>query len=109
MTSTEIETDKEGFLRNTTDWSESVAHELARAVGIELDRPRLELLISARSYYEQYGQAPLARSFVRYCQQDDPTFSSMSLMLHFPPSSHAGSSIKQICRIAGLPKPPGCL
>lgn len=109
MARTEFPTDKEGFLRDTRDWSESVAHELARAGGIELDPPRLKLLVAARDYYDQYGQAPLARSFVRHCQQQDPAVSSMTLMQYFPPSSQAGSSIKQICRIAGLPKPPGCL
>ncbi|GAA3949394.1 TusE/DsrC/DsvC family sulfur relay protein [Allohahella marinimesophila] len=105
----EPQTDKEGFLRNIADWSETVARQLAQQSDIELERAHLELLLAARTYYELYGQAPLARSFVRYLQQSTPEFSSMSLMHLFPPSSTAGSSIKQICRMAGLPKPPGCL
>jgi len=102
-------TDDEGFLRDMADWSETVARQLAQQADIDLNPAQLELLRSARRYYERYAQAPLARAFVKHCQQDEPEFSSLHLMRLFPPSTSGGSSIKQICRLAGLPKPPGCL
>ena len=49
-----LDTDNEGFLKDYTTWSESIAPVLAAAEGIELTAAHWEIIHAVRNYYAQY-------------------------------------------------------
>ena len=99
-------TDKEGFLRELSDWSEPVAHALAEAEGIELNDAHWEVIWLLRRYYNEFDSSPAMRPLVKYTKQQlgDDKGRSVYLMGLFP-----GSPAKIGSKIAGLPEPENCL
>lgn len=101
-----IALDKEGFLVNLDDWSETVALELAQAEGIALGAEHLDVIHALRRFYAQYQLSPAMRPLVKYIGQQlgSDKGSSLYLLRLFP-----GSPAKIASKIAGLPKPDNCL
>jgi tRNA 2-thiouridine synthesizing protein E len=98
--------DKEGFLRNLSDWSPEVAVQIAAAEQLVLSDAHWEILHLLRSYYQEYDSSPAMRALVKYCALNlgSEKGKSIYLMSLFP-----GSPAKLGSKIAGLPKPDNCL
>jgi len=101
-----IALDKEGFLRELSDWTPDVARALAKSENIELTDAHWEIVFLLRDYYQQYDASPAMRPLVKYCsmQLGPDKGKSIYLLSLFP-----GSPAKLGCKIAGLPKPDNCL
>ena len=101
-----VRRDKEGFLEELSDWSETVALELAAAEGITLSVRHWELITLAREFYAQFEVSPEMRPLVKRVRErlGADKASSIYLLELFP-----GSPAKLIAKIAGLPRPTNCL
>ncbi|HEX4937223.1 MAG TPA: TusE/DsrC/DsvC family sulfur relay protein [Candidatus Kapabacteria bacterium] len=102
----QIALDKEGFLENLADWSETVALALARREQIELTAAHWEIIRALQDFYRQFEHSPPMRVLVKYVKQQlgDDKGNSIYLLQLFP-----GSPAKLAAKIAGLPRPTNCL
>lgn len=98
--------DKDGFLRDYTQWTEDLAIELAAQSRITLTPAHWEILHAVRRFYAQYERSPDTRPLMKYLAQEfgSEKINSIYVMQLFP-----GTPAKTIARIAGLPKPPNCI
>ena len=98
--------DKEGFLRNLSDWEPAVAEQVARADDLELTHAHWEIVHLLREYYQEFDASPAMRPLVKYCRikLGPDKGKTIYLMSLFP-----GSPAKLGSKIAGLPKPDNCL
>lgn len=98
--------DKEGFLRNLSDWEPQVARQIAAAESLELTTAHWEVVDLLRAYYREYDASPAMRPLVKYCalKLGEDKGKSIYLLSLFP-----GSPAKLGSKIAGLPKPDNCL
>ena len=98
--------DREGFLRDLSDWSPAVAEQIARKEGIALSPAHWEILQLLRDYYREFDASPAMRPLVKYCalKLGPDKGRSIYLLKLFP-----GSPAKLGSKIAGLPKPDNCL
>jgi tRNA 2-thiouridine synthesizing protein E len=98
--------DKEGFLRQLSDWSPEVARQIAAAENIELTDAHWEVIELLRDYYREFDDSPAMRPLVKYCalKLGLEKGRSIYLLQLFP-----GSPAKIGSKIAGLPKPDNCL
>lgn len=96
-----IEVNEEGFLLHPEEWDEDVARELARVEeGLEeLSDEHWAVIKYIRSYFNENNLAPMVR---KLCKA-----SGLPLRRIFElfPSGPA----KGACKLAGLPKPDGCV
>ena len=93
---TEIETDSEGYLKDTTLWSEGLAEAIAANEGIELSPEHWEVVRFVREFYLEFNTSPAIRMLVKA--------NSRYLYRLFPKGP-----AKQATKIAGLPKPVKCI
>jgi tRNA 2-thiouridine synthesizing protein E len=98
--------DKEGFLRNLSDWTPEVAQQIAETEEVALSDAHWEILHLLRAYYQEYDSSPAMRALVKFCALSlgSEKGKSIYLMSLFP-----GSPAKLGSKIAGLPKPDNCL
>jgi len=101
-----IELDKEGFLKNLGDWSEPVAHALAKNDAIDLTDAHWEIIYLVREFYKTFQISPSMRALVKRTEQilGGEKGKSIYLLQLFPVSP-----AKFVSKIAGLPKPANCL
>ena len=101
-----IETDEEGYLVNLSDWSEDVAKEIAKAENVDMSDNHWEVVNFLRQYYDEYQIAPAVRVLTKAIgkQLGEDKGNSKYLYELFP-----YGPAKQACKIAGLPKPTGCV
>lgn len=96
----EIELDEDGFLIDFEDWTEDVAGILAAKEGIcQLNENHRQVIKYLRDYYKEYQIAPMIR---RLCK--DTGLSLKQIYDLFPSGPARGA-----CKVAGLPKPTGCV
>lgn len=96
----EVELDDEGYLKNTDDWSEEMAAELAKEEGIdELTDRHWAVINMMRKEYLEKGDAPSIRRLTK--ESGVPTKELYQLFPKGP--------AKKAARIAGIPKPTGCI
>lgn len=100
------ELDKEGYLVNLQDWSESVASELARQLDIELTDQHWEILHLIRNFHQRRGISPVMRILVKLVEKEfgPDKGNSLYLLKLFPESPARVAS-----KIAGLPRPANCI
>jgi tRNA 2-thiouridine synthesizing protein E len=92
--------DADGNLANLADWTEEVAHALATEEGIEALTDRHWLVLNyMRKEYQDKGDAPSIRKLTKESGVD-----TKELYQLFPKGP-----AKKAARIAGLPKPKGCI
>jgi tRNA 2-thiouridine synthesizing protein E len=98
--------DKEGFLRDLSDWTPAVAEDIAAREGIELGDAHWEIIELLREFYRRFEASPANRALVKFTAQElgRDKGRSVYLMSLFP-----GSPAKLGSKIAGLPKPENCL
>ncbi len=101
-----IETDEEGYLVNLSDWTEEVAQKLAESENLEMTDDRWEIVNFLREYYQEYQIAPavrvLTKAVGKKLGKDKGTSKYLYELFPYGPA-------KQACKIAGLPKPTGCV
>jgi len=101
-----IETDEEGYLVNLSDWTEDIALELAKSENLEMDDSRWEVVNFLREYYDEYQIAPavrvLTKAIGKKLGKDKGNSKYLYELFPYGPG-------KQACKIAGLPKPTGCI
>ena len=94
------EVDEDGFLQEPDRWNEDVAAALAKAEGVEeLSEEHWKVVKFLRDYYLEYQVAPMIR---KLCKS---TGFKLNKIYELFPSGPA----KGACKIAGLPKPTGCV
>jgi tRNA 2-thiouridine synthesizing protein E len=100
------ETDEEGYLINLGDWSEDVAGFLAQQEKVDMAQNHWEVVNFLREYYNEYQIAPAVRVLTKAIGKKLGADKGNSKYLYelFP-----YGPAKQACKIAGLPKPTGCI
>jgi tRNA 2-thiouridine synthesizing protein E len=98
--------DKEGFLRQLSQWNRAVAEQISNTEGISLEKSHWEIISLLRDYYQEFDSSPAMRPLIKYCAQKlgSEKGKSIYLLSLFP-----GSPAKIGSKIAGLPKPDNCL
>ncbi len=96
----DIEVDEDGFIQDPEVWSEGIAADLAKTEGVEdLTEDHWKLVNYLRQYYLEFGIAPMVR---KLCKQTG--FKLKEVYELFPSGPAKGA-----CKVAGLPKPTGCV
>lgn len=92
--------DEDGFLEDPAVWNQEVAQDLATTEGIAgLSEDQWRVVNYLREYYLQSGMAPMIR---KLCKE---TGFKLARIYEMFPSGPA----KGACKVAGLPKPTGCV
>ena len=96
----EVEVDEDGFIQDTNKWNEEVAKAFAKVEGIgELTEEHWKVIRFLRNYYLQFNTAPMIR---KLCKETG--FQLKYIYQLFPTGPAKGA-----CKLAGLPKPTGCV
>ncbi|MDH1448714.1 TusE/DsrC/DsvC family sulfur relay protein [Aeromonas caviae] len=101
-----IETDAQGYLRHSEQWSEALALALAEKEGIVLEEPHWEVVRFVRAFYLEFNTSPAIRALVKAMEkQYGPEKGNSRYLYKLFPEGPA----KQATKIAGLPKPVKCI
>ncbi len=97
----QIEVDEDGFIQEPDKWSEALAAAMARSEEEieQLTPDHWKVINYLRNYYKQFGIAPMIR---KVCKE---TGFELKYIYQLFPSGPA----KGACKVAGLPKPTGCV
>ena len=101
-----IDTDKQGYLLDHTDWSKELADVIAQHESIILTEQHWEVVNFVRAFYLEYNTSPAIRMLVKAMAKalGEDKGNSMYLYKLFPKGP-----AKQATKIAGLPKPGRCI
>ena len=95
-----LELDSDGHLANREDWNEEVAAVFAKQEGIEEVNDRHWIVINfMRKVFDEKGDAPSIRKLTKESGVD-----TKELYALFPKGP-----AKKAAKVAGLPKPKGCI
>lgn len=95
-----LEVDGDGFLTQPEIWNEEVARQIAKIDGItEMNEKHWAIIKIIRDNYEEKGMAPMVRTI---CQEAGVRLREIYELFPLGPARGA-------CRVAGLPKPDGCV
>ena len=95
-----VELDADGHLANLNDWNEDLARQIAKEEGIpELTEDHWKVIHFMRKVYQEDGDAPSIRRLTKESGVD-----TKMLYKLFPKGP-----AKKAAKIAGLPKPKGCI
>jgi len=95
----DLQFDGDGFLTNPEVWNKTVAVEIATEDGIEMTDSHWAIVNLIRQNYEEKGNAPMIRTL---CKETGLKLKDIYELFPLGPARGA-------CRIAGLPKPDGCV
>ncbi len=102
----DIGADEEGYITDISQWSEDLANTIAEAENIEMSDDHWEVVNFLRDYYEEYQIAPAVRVLTKAVKKSlGPDKGNSKYLYELFPYGPA----KQACKIAGLPKPTGCI
>lgn len=100
IASTSIQFDDEGFMLDHKQWTEDIAREIAREEGIdELTDRHFMVIQFMRKEFEEKGTGPSLRKL-----KNESGVGTKELYKLFPKGP-----AKKAARIAGIPKPQGCI
>ena len=103
---TTYETDEEGYLLNLAEWNEDIGKVLAQSENVEMTDAHWEVVNFLRDYYNEYQIAPAVRVLTKAIgKQLGPEKGNSKYLYELFPYGPA----KQAYKIAGLPKPTGCV
>ncbi|MBI5540196.1 MAG: TusE/DsrC/DsvC family sulfur relay protein [Bacteroidia bacterium] len=95
-----FEVDGDGFLSTPEIWNDEVAKLFAKYDGIEEMSDKHWVIVKyIRKNFEEKGNAPMIRSI---CQETGVKLREIYELFPLGPARGA-------CRVAGLPKPDGCV
>jgi tRNA 2-thiouridine synthesizing protein E len=101
-----IETDEEGYLVTLSDWTEDVGTVIAQTENVPMTQDHWDVVNFLREYYEEYQIAPAVRVLTKAISKklgaDKGNSTALYELFPYGPA-------KQACKIAGLPKPTGCV
>jgi tRNA 2-thiouridine synthesizing protein E len=96
----DIELDEDGFLVNPDDWNNDMVEYFASQEDVsQLTENHWKVINYLRDYFKKFGVAPMIR---KVCK--DTGFSLKEIYVMFPSGPAKGA-----CKLAGLPKPTGCV
>ncbi len=96
----ELEFDGNGFMTKPEIWNEDIARQIAELDGIdELKDKHWDVINVIRKSYEEKGVAPMIRQI---CKTTGLKLREIYELFPLGPARGA-------CRVAGLPKPDGCV
>ena len=106
LNGTTYESDEEGYLVDLSLWNKELAELIAEDENIEMNSDAWEVVNFLRNYYEEYQIAPAVRVLTKAIKRKLGADKGNSKYLYelFP-----YGPAKQACKIAGLPKPTGCV
>jgi TusE/DsrC/DsvC family sulfur relay protein len=97
---TEIEIDEDGFIQEPEKWNQGIAEDIAKLEqAFPMTEEHWKVVNYLRDYYVKYEIAPPIRMLVK-----QTGFDLKRIYQLFP-----GGPAKGACKIAGLPKPTGCV
>jgi tRNA 2-thiouridine synthesizing protein E len=95
-----LEVDGDGFLAQPEIWNDEVASLIAKSDGIEeMNDKHWAIVRVIRKNWEEKGMAPMIRVI---CQETGVRLREIYELFPLGPARGA-------CRVAGLPKPDGCV
>jgi tRNA 2-thiouridine synthesizing protein E len=95
-----FDVDGDGFLSDPKIWNEEVASLIAKYDGIEkMNEKHWAIVNIIRKNWEEKGMAPMVRTI---CQETGIRLREIYELFPLGPARGA-------CRVAGLPKPDGCV
>jgi tRNA 2-thiouridine synthesizing protein E len=101
-----IEHDEEGYLTDINQWTEPLGTVIAEKEGLNLSAEHWEVVNFLREYYAEYQIAPairvLTKAITKRLGADKASNKYLYELFPYGPA-------KQACKIAGLPKPTGCV
>lgn len=101
-----IEHDEEGYITNLSDWNLDLAGVIAQTENIDMTDEHWAVVNFLREYYDEYQIAPAVRVLIKAIKKSmGPDVGNNKYMYELFPYGPA----KQACKIAGLPKPTGCV
>ena len=101
-----IAADEEGYITDLTQWSSDLAGVIASAEEIDMTEEHWAVVNFLREYYEEYQIAPAVRVLIKSIKKSmGKEVGNNKYMYELFPYGPA----KQACKIAGLPKPTGCI
>jgi len=101
-----FEADEEGYLVDISAWNKELAELIAEDENIEMNDDAWEVVNFLRNYYEEYQIAPAVRVLTKAVKKSlGPEKGNSKYLYELFPYGPA----KQACKIAGLPKPTGCI
>ncbi|MEW5946546.1 MAG: TusE/DsrC/DsvC family sulfur relay protein [bacterium] len=96
----QLEIDEDGFIQDPEQWDDEVAKSLASTEQVnDMGDDHWKLVRYIRDYYLKFGIAPMIR---KLCKE---TGFDLKYVYQLFPSGPA----KGACKVAGLPKPTGCV
>ncbi len=96
----DIELDEDGFIQEPEKWNKEMAEDLAKTEdAYPLNENAWKIVDYLRDYYLKFEIAPPIRILVK-----NTGFSLKEIYEMFPSGPAKGG-----CKVAGLPKPTGCL
>ncbi|WP_105901465.1 TusE/DsrC/DsvC family sulfur relay protein [Vibrio gangliei] len=101
-----IETDKEGYLLDHTQWEEGLVPVIAQEEGIELTNAHWEVIRFVRNFYLEFNTSPAVRMLVKAMEKEHGPEKGNSKYLF---TLFRKGPAKQATKLAGLPKPAKCL
>lgn len=101
-----VETDKQGYLIDYTQWNDELAAALAKEDGVILTAAHWEVIRFVRNFYLTYNTSPAIRALTKAMKAEfgEEKASSRYLYRLFPEGP-----AKQATKYAGLPKPSRCI
>jgi len=95
-----LDVDEDGFIQEPDKWNTDVAKALAVSEEVgELTENHWKVVNFLRDYYLKFGTAPMIR---KLCKETG--FKLNEIYELFPTGPAKGA-----CKVAGLPKPTGCV
>ncbi len=102
----EIAADEEGYITEIGLWNKDLALLIAQDENIDMGDDHWEVVNFLRDYYEEYQIAPAVRVLTKAIKKSlGPDKGNSKYLYELFPYGPA----KQACKIAGLPKPTGCI
>ena len=106
LNGTVVEHDEEGYIQELDKWSKELAELIAKDENIDMTDEHWEVVNFLRDYYEEYQIAPAVRVLIKAIKKsmgkDKGNNKYLYTLFPYGPA-------KQACKIAGLPKPTGCV
>ncbi len=100
------ETDEEGYLVNLADWNMDVANYIATTENLNMTEQHWEVIDFLRKYYDEFQIAPAVRVLTKAIGKKlGPEKGNSQYLYELFPYGPG----KQACKVAGLPKPTGCI
>ena len=102
----DVARDEDGHLVRASDWSPTIARQLAAEAGVRLQADHWRVIDILRTFYAETGVAPSMRPLVRLLRERGAgdLASSIALLRLFP-----GAPARLAAKISGLPRPDKCL